>query len=137
MAGLLERHRSGPQLARAGLGDVPVLGALFRSVRYVQGETELVVLVTASLVEPLSIAGDPPLPGVLDMPARRLGTLRRRTDRGRKTATLSSYESAWLTKLGFDQLEGPGTWETYEQGPAQSAPRSPSRRSPALSSSRL
>lgn len=36
------------------LGDVPVLGALFRSVRYQSDETELVVLVTPELVEPVS-----------------------------------------------------------------------------------
>lgn len=37
-----------------GLGDMPVLGALFSSVEYRQEETELVVLVTPELVEPLS-----------------------------------------------------------------------------------
>src|SRR5262245_22916656 len=36
-----------------GLGDVPVLGALFSSVRYQRRETELVVLVTPELVAPL------------------------------------------------------------------------------------
>lgn len=35
------------------LGDVPVLGALFRSVSYQHEETELVVLVTPELVEPV------------------------------------------------------------------------------------
>ena len=38
-----------------GLGDVPLLGALFRSTSYQQGETELVILVTPYIVEP----GDP------------------------------------------------------------------------------
>ncbi len=36
------------------LGDVPVLGALFRSTEYQSDETELLVLVTPELVEPLS-----------------------------------------------------------------------------------
>ncbi len=35
------------------LGDIPILGALFRSVRYQHSDTELVVLVTPRLVEPL------------------------------------------------------------------------------------
>lgn len=37
-----------------GLGDLPVLGALFRSVDYRIDETELVVLVTPELVDPIS-----------------------------------------------------------------------------------
>ncbi|NHM20556.1 type II and III secretion system protein family protein [Tritonibacter mobilis] len=37
-----------------GLGDVPVLGALFRSTRYQKGETELVIIVTPYIVEPTS-----------------------------------------------------------------------------------
>lgn len=37
-----------------GLGDVPVLGALFTSTAYQSEETELVVLVTPELVEPLN-----------------------------------------------------------------------------------
>jgi len=37
-----------------GLGDVPVLGALFRSENYQLDESELVVLVTPELVEPVS-----------------------------------------------------------------------------------
>lgn len=37
-----------------GLGDVPVLGSLFRSVQYQKEESELVVLVTPELVSPVS-----------------------------------------------------------------------------------
>ncbi len=36
-----------------GLGDVPILGALFRSQNYVKGDTELVILVTPHLAKPL------------------------------------------------------------------------------------
>jgi len=39
------------------LGDIPVLGALFRSTRYQRKETELVIIVTPQLVKPL---GPPP-----------------------------------------------------------------------------
>jgi pilus assembly protein CpaC len=37
-----------------GLGDLPVLGMLFRSADYQLDESELVVLVTPELVEPVS-----------------------------------------------------------------------------------
>jgi Flp pilus assembly secretin CpaC len=121
MAGLLDCTDQGRSSRVPGTGDVPVLGALFRSVRYVKGETELVVLVTASLVEPLSLASDPPLPGVLDCPPNDWELYAEGLTVGRKTASLSPYESSWLARLGFDQLEGPGAWETYEQEPARSA----------------
>ena len=35
------------------LGDIPVLGTLFRSTDYARGETELVIIVTANLVTPV------------------------------------------------------------------------------------
>lgn len=43
------------------LGDIPVLGALFRSVEFQRQETELVIIVTPHLVKPLP-EGPPPLP---------------------------------------------------------------------------
>lgn len=45
-----------------GLGDVPVLGALFRSQEFQKDETELVIIVTPRLVKPLSPAGPRRLP---------------------------------------------------------------------------
>jgi Flp pilus assembly secretin CpaC len=37
------------------LGDIPVLGALFRSTRFQNNETELLFLVTVKLVEPSAV----------------------------------------------------------------------------------
>ena len=45
------------------LGDIPILGALFRSVRYTRKETELVVLVTPRLVDAMNPGQVPALPG--------------------------------------------------------------------------
>jgi pilus assembly protein CpaC len=44
------------------LGDIPVLGNLFRSTQFQKDETELVMIVTPRLVKPLG-AGPHPLPG--------------------------------------------------------------------------
>jgi pilus assembly protein CpaC len=44
------------------LGDIPVLGTLFRSSDYQKNKTELVIIVTAHLVKPLDMAGQT-LPG--------------------------------------------------------------------------
>ena len=51
LAGLLNARVTGNNQATPLLSDIPILGALFRSVRYVREETELVVLVTPHLVE--------------------------------------------------------------------------------------
>lgn len=50
IAGLLSESTRGVASKIPGLGDVPVLGALFRSVEYQRDQTELVVLVTPELV---------------------------------------------------------------------------------------
>lgn len=44
------------------LGDVPVLGALFRSTEYQESETELVIIVTPRLVQPAKSPSDLKLP---------------------------------------------------------------------------
>lgn len=45
------------------LGDIPILGSLFRSSRFERRETELVVLVTPRLVTPMNPGEIPALPG--------------------------------------------------------------------------
>ena len=44
------------------LGSIPILGALFRSSSYRRQETELLVIVTARLAEPMAPHQVPPLP---------------------------------------------------------------------------
>jgi pilus assembly protein CpaC len=44
------------------LGDIPILGALFRSTRYSNNETELMVMVTPKIVRPLNKDEIPALP---------------------------------------------------------------------------
>jgi pilus assembly protein CpaC len=63
LAGLLDSSVTASKQATPILGDVPILGTLFRSVRYQRRETELVVLITPRLVSPLNPDEIPPLPG--------------------------------------------------------------------------
>jgi pilus assembly protein CpaC len=63
VAGLLDNRAVSSKDVTPVLGDLPVLGALFRSVRYQRQETELVVLVTPRLVEPLNPDQVPTAPG--------------------------------------------------------------------------
>lgn len=54
IAGLLSDNHRNTIAKYPLLGDIPVLGVLFRSARYQKNETELVVLVTPRLVKPLT-----------------------------------------------------------------------------------
>ena len=51
------------------LGDIPILGALFRSTRFQNNETELLFLVTVKLVkpEPVGLAGVPEAAKMLEL----------------------------------------------------------------------
>ncbi len=54
LAGLLKNEHSNSVEKFPGLGDVPVLGALFRSQDFQNNQTELVILVTPYIVRPVS-----------------------------------------------------------------------------------
>ncbi|NVD96988.1 type II and III secretion system protein family protein [Massilia sp. BJB1822] len=54
IGGLIRHTQSGNLQAMPVLGEVPVLGALFRSTDFQQDRTELLFVVTAHLVKPLS-----------------------------------------------------------------------------------
>ena len=54
IAGLLSRNAAINNSGITGLGDLPVLGALFRSDRFRRNETELVIIITPYLVRPVS-----------------------------------------------------------------------------------
>ncbi len=54
LSGLLQRNSSSDIDKVPLLGDIPILGALFRSKRFQNKETELVVFVTPSIIDPHS-----------------------------------------------------------------------------------
>jgi pilus assembly protein CpaC len=51
IAGLLNNQVTATTNTTPGIGDIPILGALFRSINYQRSQTELVVMVTPRLVE--------------------------------------------------------------------------------------
>lgn len=90
IAGLLQNESSNRKTQTPWIGDIPVLGSLFRSSRYQKAETELVIIVTPRLVQPasdisqlaspldrLSLPGDMEsfLGGALDGPVAEQGGL--------------------------------------------------------------
>ncbi len=54
IAGLIENSVSQDKDKYPGLGDIPIIGALFRSDRFRREETELLIVVTPYLVKPVS-----------------------------------------------------------------------------------
>ncbi|TPG13511.1 type II and III secretion system protein family protein [Sphingomonas oligophenolica] len=62
IGGLLQNSTQNSIEKTPGLGDVPVLGALFRSNGWQRNETELVIVVTPYLVKPVNNAADIALP---------------------------------------------------------------------------
>lgn len=54
IAGLLQNTQSNGKSQVPWLGDVPVLGTLFRSSKFKKNETELVIIITPRLVQPVS-----------------------------------------------------------------------------------
>ncbi len=64
IAGLISRSFADSVDKVPGLGDLPVLGAFFKSTRFSREDKELVIIVTPTLVRPLAAKAElPPLPG--------------------------------------------------------------------------
>ena len=84
IAGLLTRNHSLVNSSLIGLGDIPVLGALFRSDRFRRNESELVIIVTPYLVRPVSDPRAIATPNERFRPATDLDRViwRRQTARG-------------------------------------------------------
>jgi pilus assembly protein CpaC len=114
MAGLLNDTVNARNSRLPFLGDLPILGTLFRSVRYERGETELVVICTATLVEPLNDDRQALVPGDLHkepsdwelyIDGRLEGVVKQ----------LAPVDAEWLRSKGLNRLQGPGAWKDYDQ----------------------
>jgi pilus assembly protein CpaC len=63
LAGLLQNNTTQNLSKVPGLGDIPILGQLFRSEQFQRNETELVIIVTPYLVKPTETALSAPTDG--------------------------------------------------------------------------
>ena len=102
IAGLLSNSATNTIDKAPGLGDIPILGNLFRSTTYRKGETELVIVVTPYLVKPVD-GKDIKLP----------------TDGFRKP-------SEFQRLLGFQQSDGVTGAERPKPRAVESTPAAPS-----------
>ncbi len=64
IGGLLDRRVSKALDKIPLLGDIPILGALFRSTKFNNSESELIFVITPRLVRPLKPGEKPQLPGI-------------------------------------------------------------------------
>src|SRR5215831_15156317 len=64
IGGLLDRRILKDLTKFPLLGDIPILGALFRSTRFRNQETELVFVITPRIVKPMKPGEKPPLPSI-------------------------------------------------------------------------
>ena len=138
MAGLMRQTIQGRHSRLPWLGDVPVLGALFRSVKYERNETELIVLVTASLVEPMSVPGSAvPLPTDMHVAPSDWELYAEGRIEGKAPSAISLADSTWLKEQGLDQLRGPGAWASHGNpiAASQATIRPSSTRNPRLDGS--
>jgi pilus assembly protein CpaC len=115
MAGLLQHEDQAITSRIPGLGDLPILGPLFRSVRYKKQETELVVLVTASLVEPMSLASTPPLPGFSHSEPSDWELYIQGRIESKEPKKINADHARWLEEMGLNRLVGPGAWDSYDK----------------------
>lgn len=66
VAGLLSDEVQYSRVGLPGLGRLPLVGAIFRAVRHVRDETEVVIYVTPRLVRPLAPGEVPAAPGTTE-----------------------------------------------------------------------
>ncbi len=123
IGGLISQSTQARSQRVPALGDLPVLGSLFRSVRYQQGDTELVLLVTASLVQPESMGATPPVPGITHVAPDDWELYSLARLESAKGGKLSEADAKWLQESGLSKLHGPGAWATYDAPAASAQPQ--------------
>ena len=107
MAGLISAVVQARTSGIPGLADLPVIGALFRSIRYERAETDLIVLATVWLVEPISTVEK--LRMMNDWELFVLGDVE-----GDEPAKISADQTEWLTVMGLHLLKGPGVVVAFD-----------------------
>jgi pilus assembly protein CpaC len=104
LAGLLQNNVTQNISKVPWLGDVPVLGQLFRSERFERGETELVIIVTPYLIKPLVASAAAPTDGlVLPHDAQRVidGSLYRQSLPGPAKGPVGPGGTGLIGPVGF------------------------------------
>ena len=131
IGGLLQNSHNNSLTKTPGLGDVPVLGALFRSNGWQRNETELMIVITPYLVKPVSNVSDIALPtdgekAPTDLQRILLGTLGSGTSGEKRPVPTMAPGPVVAPAIGAAAPVQPGPgW-----GPAPAAAATPEPRLP-------
>jgi len=104
IAGLIQNNITHDISKFPGLGDVPILGALFKSDRFQRDESELVIIVTPYLVRPVSQKLATPLDGFQaphDIQRYGKGGTNRHSKSAPKPKTVSRRGKSLIGPVGF------------------------------------
>lgn len=131
MAGLLDRNVAARSQKVPGLGNIPILGRLFSSVRYERGDTEMIVLATVELVEPMDTQADLPVPGDTHSEPDAWELYAEGSIHG--GVSEPKPPAVWATDMGLDRIVGPGAWATHDmrRTPVLPTHETPADRRPA------
>lgn len=106
LAGLLDNSESRTLSKVPVIGDIPILGNLFKSKQYQKNETELMFIVTAHLVKPISPDDIPQMRGIDGIRATPLGV----EPKGEGIQGKSGYSTGGATQHAPDaKPEAPAT----------------------------
>jgi len=131
IAGLMSNSSQQTMEKMPGAGDLPIVGALFRSSKFQRGETELVIVITPYLVNPID-ANDIKLPTDGFKNPNELQRLFGNMDNAGKSGETRPHPMADLQgngspPPGLGELDRPGT-AMAEPNPANQANRKSKRR---------
>jgi len=113
LAGLLDNSETQSLSKVPGLGDVPILGQLFRSRQFQKNESELMFIVTAQLVKPVNRDDLPRIPNVENL----------------KNGSLLGVEPAGTGTGGSATVSGPSGF-IIKPGPTQEKSTTPAPPTP-------
>ena len=105
IAGLLESTSNNDIRKFPGLGDLPIIGLLFRSTEFQRKETELVIIVTPYIVRPVSVALAAPTDGLVQpSDTQRLinGDIYRQQPAAGRAAPLGGTGERLVGPVGFE-----------------------------------
>ena len=119
LAGLLDNNETQSLSKVPGLGDIPILGALFRSKQFQKQESELMFIVTAQLVKPVNRDDLPQLHGTDGL---KRGSLLGIEPQGGVKGEGVNGPSGFSIKRGVSATEQPQAPPVKTAAPANAAP---------------
>ena len=127
LAGLLDNNETRSISKIPGLGNIPILGNLFKSTSFQKNESELMFIVTAQIVKPVNRDDLPAMPNVESLKKGSLLGMERKPDNGSKPSTGADSQSGYIINSAPAPSQKSGATETAPT----SSPAKPATAEPA------